>query len=92
LSKAALPTPPDSDVERHPESRRKRLPSEFESIAPPPAAWEDDSATIKDATQYSTMPVVEQDAVLLEKHMSTISQQEKFEKEVFKNSAIYCDL
>jgi hypothetical protein len=88
----ALSTPPDSDIERQLSNRRPSPPSECEPIALPPAAWEDDKATIKGSSQYSTTPAVSQEAVLLGKHMSTISQQDNFEKEVFKNSAIYCDL
>ncbi|KIW09091.1 uncharacterized protein PV09_00036 [Verruconis gallopava] len=96
LSMPALPTPPDSDVEHKVNypllHQRQRAPSVAESIVLPPSAWEDDNATIKDTSQYSLMPSSDAEAIMLGKHMSTISQQENFEKEVFKNSAIYCDL
>jgi hypothetical protein len=66
----------------------RRSASDDESIRLPPAAW-DDNATIREKDTYSDVPAIpEPEPVLLKRSAST----QTFEKELFKNSAIYCDL
>lgn len=70
----------------------RRSASDDQSIRLPPAMW-DDNATIRDARTYSHIPSVRStESVRLKRSTSTVSQQATFERVLFKNSAIYCDL
>lgn len=66
----------------------RRSASECDSIQLPPAAWD-----LKDAQTYSHLPSSNSsEPQKLYRSTSTRSQQGTFEKSLFKNSAIYCDL
>lgn len=61
-----------------------------QSIRLPPAMWEDD-VTIREPKIDSPIPSIRSTKSVKHK-TSTASQHASFEKELFKNSAIYCDL
>jgi hypothetical protein len=69
----------------------RRSASFSSSIHLPPAAWED-LGTPRRSKTYTHMPAAEEKFVKLTRSTSTASQQQSFEKSLFKNSAIYCDL
>jgi hypothetical protein len=69
----------------------RRSASFSSSIQLPPAAWEDPGTPRRSKT-YTHMPAAEEKPVKLTRSTSTASQQQSFEKSLFKNSAIYCDL
>jgi hypothetical protein len=82
----------------HPGHRRSASDSEFTTL--PPSAWSDDedrprSAKLQRKRRSKEVPSssnAEPESVKLERATSTRSQQDTFEKSLFKNSAILCDL
>jgi hypothetical protein len=94
LARSLPPLPPPLPISLPPipPLPLRRSASDDQSIRLPPAMW-DDNATIRDNGSYSQFPMIsETDSAKLKRSASTMSQQASFEKELFKNSAIYCDL
>jgi hypothetical protein len=86
----SLPTLP---VTPEIEPGRRRSNSESNSIRlPSPAVWDDSASGTTKPEMYKVVPDVLPEPIVHKKHASTISQQDIFEKSVFQNSAIYCDL
>jgi hypothetical protein len=85
MSVPMLPTTPEI------EPGRKRPASETDSLRLPLSAW-DDAGSTKSGGKYSHVPSTNAKPVKVKRSASTTSQQQTFEKALFKNSAIYCDL
>lgn len=74
-----------------------RLPSEAgpspssPTMLPPPAMG-DDPREVSTGYQYSTMPMAEPAPAMLSKSVTTASQQEEFQRSVFLDSALLCDV
>lgn len=93
-----LATTAEEPEEPHPGHRRSASDSEFATL--PTSAWSDDEDGIRPtklkrrerSKEISLTPNVEPEPVKLERATSTASQQDTFEKMLFKNSAILCDL
>jgi hypothetical protein len=86
----SLPTLP---VTPEIEPGRRRSNSETEPVRlPSPAVWDDSASVTTKSDMYKIVPQILPEPVVHTKHASTISQQDSFEKSVFQNSAIYCDL
>jgi hypothetical protein len=85
----SLPTLP---VTPEVEPGRRRSNSQTESIRLPPPAWQDPANTSTKSETYTVVPQVLPQPVIHQRATSTLSQQDSFEKTIFKNSAIYCDL
>lgn len=94
----SLTSTAEEPEEPHPGHRRSASDSEFSTL--PPSAWSDDEDGIKSSKlkrrerskEISLTPNVEPEPVKLERATSTASQQDTFEKMLFRNSAILCDL
>jgi hypothetical protein len=86
----SLPTLP---VTPEIESSRRRSNSESDSIRLPSPAVLDDASSVPMKTEmYSAVPRIIPEPIVHKRHASTVSQQDSFERSVFQNSAIYCDL
>jgi hypothetical protein len=86
----SLPTlPPTPEIE----PGRRRSNSENDSLRlPSPAIWGDKSSVKAKPELYKILPEISPEASKLERHASTMSQQDSFERQIFKNSAQYCNL
>jgi len=93
-----LATTKEEPEDPHPGHRRSASDGEFSAL--PPSAWSDEEDAIRPAKlkrkdhskEVSLTPSVDAEPVKIERAISTYSQQETFEKILFKNSAILCDL
>jgi hypothetical protein len=94
----SLATTSEEPEEPHPGHRGSASDSEFSNL--PPSAWSDDEDGTRPSKlkrterskEISLTPNVDLEPVKLERATSTASQQDAFEKMLFKNSAILCDL
>jgi len=94
----SLATTKEEPEDPHPGHRRSASDGEFSTL--PPSAWSEDEDAIRPAKlkrkdrskEVSLTPSVDTEPIKIERAMSTFSQQETFEKMLFKNSAILCDL
>jgi hypothetical protein len=86
----SLPTlPPTPEIE----PSRRRSNSESDSVRlPSPAVWDDNVSVKAKPELYKALPQISPEAQKMLKHASTISQQDSFERQIFKNSAQYCNL
>ena len=66
--------------------------SEGESMQLPPPAWCEETASLNPTEKLSLLPTIEPEAVKLSRSTSTMSQKSAFERRLFQNSAILCDL
>ncbi|TLD23504.1 hypothetical protein E2P81_ATG08848 [Venturia nashicola] len=72
--------------------RLRRSASDDQSIRLPPAKW-DDGATVREHRPNSHVSSIRStESAKFRRTPITISQQATFKKELFQNSAIYCDL
>jgi hypothetical protein len=88
-----LPTPSPN---ASPRELHKLLPqrpsSESETIQLPPSAWCEETASLNPTEKLSLLPAIAPEAVKISRSTSTTSQKSAFEKRLFQNSAILCDL
>lgn len=86
-----LPSGP-ADQELKEESLPKRPASDVELIRLPPPAWDEETASLNKTQPLSLMPTIQPEAIKLTRSTSTISQKAAFDRRLFQNSAILCDL
>jgi hypothetical protein len=77
LEKTALPRRPTSDAN---------------SIQSPLPAWDEETSSLNKTHPLLLIPTIQPEAIKLSRSTSTASQKEIFERHLFQNSAILCDL
>jgi hypothetical protein len=70
----------------------RRPASDATSIQLPPPAWDEETASLNKTQPLSLIPTIQPEAIKLSRSTSTISQKDAFERHLFQNSAILCDL
>ncbi|KAF2666240.1 hypothetical protein BT63DRAFT_416639 [Microthyrium microscopicum] len=63
-----------------------------DSLHLPPPVWDDETKSMHKTERLSLLPQLSEEPLKLGRSASTISQQQEFERTLFRNAAILCDV